>query len=162
MKRVFLFLVLLSLLASPLWAATVTQTQQSGTQDTWHNGASTLASNSLVLSNAVTLTNPGHLYAWCTLTVPMSAAPAANSAVLAWFRVSTDGGTTYPDSAAQPASSPDMTFPLLAVSGTQVVTFRVDRMPVGFFKVYIKNDNTGATINTTWSLKCRTHTLTIN
>jgi len=165
MKRLVLLFVLLSLCAAPLWAATVTEVQQSGTQDTWHNGAATLASNAQVLSAAVTLTNPGHRHAWCTLNIPStSVAVAANTAVLVWFRVSTDGGTTYPDGDASttPASPPDMTFPLRAVSTAQVVATYVETMPLGSFKVLIRNDSTGATINTTWSLKCRTHTEQIN
>jgi hypothetical protein len=147
----------------PLWAAIVTQ-RQSTLQDTWHNGTATLANNTSVVSANVTLTNVGDLSAYCTLTVPtFSGTPAANSAVLVWFQVSTDT-TTFPDGSATitPARMPDMTFPLrTADANQQVVLARVDRMPLGVFRVLVRNDNTGVTMNTTWSLKCKTHTLQI-
>jgi len=86
------------------------------------------------------------------------------TSVNAWFLVSTDGDTTYPDGDASttPAWPPDMIFPLRAVSTAQVVPFLVRQMPLGSFKVLIRNDGTGATMNTTWSLKCRTYTLQSN
>jgi hypothetical protein len=148
-------------LTTPVWAAIITQ-RNSATQDTWHNGSSTLANNAQVQSASVTLTNVGDLSAYCTLSVPMSAAPAANSAVVVWFQVSTDA-STFPDGGASvtPARTPDVVFPLRNASGTQVVTVRVDRIPLGLFQVLIRNDNTGVTMNTTWSLKCKTHTLQV-
>jgi hypothetical protein len=149
-------------LPTPLWAATVTQ-RQSATQDTWHNGTATLANNAQVQSGNVTLTNVGDLSAYCTLTVPtLTGAPSANTAVVVWFQVSTDA-STFPDGGASvtPAQTPDMVFPLRTVATAQVVTVRVDRIPLGLFRVLIRNDNTGVTMNTTWSLKCKTYTLQI-
>lgn len=162
MRRVLIALLIWFFLTASAYAAIVTEIQ-SGTEDTWHSGSATLASNAQVLSNAVTLTNPGHLKAWCTLTIPStSTTVTAGTAVVVWFRVSTDG-STYPDGDASttPAELPHMTFPLRAVSTAQKVLFRVKEMPVGLFKVLIRNDGTGATLNTTWSLKCKTDTLQV-
>ena len=142
-----------------LWAGPIT-TLQSTIQDTWHSGAS-LINNASVLSSAVTLTNPGYREAWCTLDIPTtSVAVTAGTAVTVWFRVSTDGGTTYPDGDAStlPADLPSMTFPLRAVATRQVVPAFVPRMPTGTFKVLILNNGTGATLNATWTLKCKTQT----
>lgn len=163
MRQLAATLIITLLLLSSAYGATVTEIQSS-TEDTWHNGSSTLASNAQVLSAAVTLTNPGHLRAWCTLSIPStSVSVTANTAVVAWFRVSTDGGSTYPDGDASttPTELPHMSFPLRAVSTAQKVLFRVKEMPVGFFKVLIRNDGTGATLNTTWTLKCKTDTLQV-
>jgi hypothetical protein len=163
MRRTVLTVCLLLALActTPLWAATVTQ-RNSATDDTWHSTATTLASNAQVQSGNITLTNVGDLSAYCTISVPMSAAPAANSSVVVWFQVSTNA-STFPDGGASvvPARNPDMVFPLRNATGTQVVTIRVERIPLGLFQVLIRNDNTGATMNGTWSLKCKTHTLQI-
>jgi hypothetical protein len=166
-NRCVSLVLLLSILLLPgmLQAATVTQLQ-SGTLDTWFNGTSTLLNNAQVVSAAaITVTNPTYLSADCTLAIPApSATVTANKAIVVWLLVSTDGGTTYPDGDAStiPARAPDMTFGLRAVATPQVVHARLDQMPPGFFKVLILNDGTGVTLNTTWTLKCRTRTLQIN
>jgi hypothetical protein len=165
-KRSVLPLLLLGILLLPrgVQAATVTQLQ-SGTLDTWFTGSATLASNAQALSAAVTVTNPTYLSADCTLAIPStSVAVTANTAVVAWLLVSTDGGATYPDGDASttPARAPDMTFGLRPVATAQIVHTRLDQMAPGFFKVLIRNDGTGATLNTTWTLKCKTRTLQVN
>lgn len=139
-----------------VWAGPASYLQ--GTETTWHSGTATLASNAQVLSGTITSTN--YLHGYCTLALPGTAGtPAANTAIVVWFRVSTDG-TTFPDGDASttPAEPQHMTFPLRAVTGPQVVSAYVSRMPPGVFKVLIRNDGTGATLNTTWSLKCKPHT----
>jgi hypothetical protein len=164
MKRFLVLSLCLCLLHGAAQAATTTFVQQSGTQDTWYLAGATLASNGQIYTpSAVTLTNAGHMFAWCTLSITgFNAVPTAGTAVIVWFRVSTDGGTTYPDGdsgTTVPAEPPNMIFPLRAANAAQVITFHVDRMPMTPFKLLIKNDGTGATINTAWSIKCRTYTL---
>lgn len=169
MRRILtlLFGFSLLLLAGHAHAATITYLQ-SGTQDTWLTSSSNIANNGLVLSSAVSLTNPGHLYGYCTLNAASwSGTVAVGSAVSAWLLVSTDGGTTYPDGdgSTTPARPPDIVFPLRNVSTAQIVDARVDRMPLGSFKILAKNDGTGVTINgatTAWTVKCKTHTLQVN
>jgi hypothetical protein len=167
-NRSMLFLLLLGVLLVPcgLQAATVTQIQ-SGTLDTWFTGSATLASNSQALSAAaITVTNPTFLSADCTLFIPApSGTVTANTAVVVWLLVSTDAGATYPDGDATgitPARAPDMTFGLRAVSTAQIVHARLDQLPPGTFKVLIRNDGTGVTLNATWTLKCKTRTLQVN
>jgi hypothetical protein len=149
------------------WAASTVTQVQSGTEDTWYTTATALASNAQVISaSAIALTNPGHTGAYCTLAFPTapSGTVAANTSITAWFSVSTDGGATYPDGDASimPARPPDIIFPLRNVNTAQKVAVRIERMPVGFWKIIIRNDGTGVTINGTWTLKCRTHTLQFN
>lgn len=164
MKRYSTFLLLWLFLAAPLQAATVTLLQ--GTETTWLTSASTLANNGQVYgASAITGVN-GYLGGWCTLNITTASAATAGSAIVAWFRVSTDGGTTYPDGdsgSTLPAEAPNMIFPLRAASGTQVVTFQIDngKMPVGTFKLLMANQS-GVTLNANWSIKCKPHTLQVN
>lgn len=166
MNKVIAGIIGVLLIVGVTHGATITKVP-STTEDTWHSGGASLASNANVLSNAVVLTNPGYLGAWCILNVPtFSTTVTAGTAVTVWFSVSTDGGTTYPDggSGVTPAGPPDMYFPLRAVSTQQVVGYEVKegRVPTGAFKVLIRNEGTGATMNTTWTLKCKTNTLQSN
>jgi hypothetical protein len=165
MRRLLVFLLISLLLASPTWAATVTKLQSS-TQDTWHTGGAGLTSGSTVLSSAVTVTSAGYLGANCLLNVAsFSTNVTAGTAVVAWFIVSPDGGTTYPDTASTPQWTPDMIFPLQGgISTQQIIPFEIPlgKLPVGSFKVLIKNDATGATMNTAWTLKCKPFTLQSN
>jgi hypothetical protein len=136
-------------------------TLQSTVLDTWYTGGATLANNAAVLSAAVTLTNPGYREAWCTLAFTgTTGTPTVGTTISVWLRVSTDGGTTYPDgdAAIPPADIPSFSFPVRAVTSAQILSAFVPRMPTGVFKVRILNDGTGATINTGYTLKCKTQT----
>jgi hypothetical protein len=158
--RAVLPLALLSLvLVQPLWAGPVT-TLQSPVQDTWYTGGATLASNAAVVSTAVTLTNPGYREAWCTFAFTgTTGTPVAGTTISVWLRVSTDG-TTFPDGDASivPADLPSMVFPVRAFTGAQSISAFLPRMPTGVFRVRILNDGTGATLNTAYTLKCKTQT----
>ena len=156
-------LLLLSLcIVLPSWAGPVTRVQ-SATQDVWMNGTSTLANNSNVITaTSVGRTQPGYLGTICTLDLPTTSVAALDgSAVTAWMLPSTDGGTTYEDGGVgvTPARQPDMIFPLRAVATRQIVDFWVERVPAGLFKFLVRNDGTGATINSTWQIRCKDHTL---
>lgn len=127
-----------------------------GTVDTWHSGGSGLTNNSRVLSSAVTVTCKPYLYAECMLNIAApSGTVAANTNVVAWIINKTDG-TNFEDGDAsnEPATEPDMKFPLRNVNTAQIVATTVKLPPYDGFKVLIKNNATGVTINTAWNLKC--------
>jgi len=154
-RRVLALTTLLLSLAFPVWAADLTILN--GTIQTWHSGASTLASNASVTSAAVTLTNGGYPKATCEFNMPApSGTVAANTNIAVWFRLSPDG-TNFEDAASP--RLPDFTFPLAASSGAQRIDVRgIDLPAQAGFQVVIKNNGTGVTINTTWTLKCTPYT----
>jgi hypothetical protein len=150
-----LFVVLLLLVAAPAWAAD--STLLNGTIQTWHSGAATLADGVSVTSAAITLTNVGYPKATCELFIPTTTGTvAANGNVVVWFNLNPDG-TNFED--APPARLPDFSFPLRAVSTAQRVIARdVSLPPQAGFRVVIRNNGTGVTMNTTWTLKCTPYT----
>lgn len=155
MKRLFCTLLLL-LLPSASHAATVTNTQ--GTIATWHTGSATLASNSTVTSSTITLASGvGYLKAACEFFMPApSGTPAANTNIAVWFLLKPDGSNL--EDAASPRL-PDFTFPLAAIAGAQRIVQREILLPAqNGFQVVIKNNGTGVTINTTWTIKCVPYT----
>jgi hypothetical protein len=157
----FLLVVLTLLLGSiaPAWSASVTWLP--GPVQTWLNGTGALANNTLVLSGVITLTSGGYTKAVCELFVPtFSGAVTANTAVNVWILRQVDG-TNYEDNtdATTPARNPDMVFPLRAVSTAQRVALPSIDLPPGLFKALVKNDGTGVTMNTTWTLKCLPYVL---
>jgi hypothetical protein len=162
MKSVLLVLLLVLLVwAQSASAVTTTITNVQGTEDTYLSSGSTLANNVLLLSAAVTQTNPGYFSAYCTFTsTGFGGVVTSGSQMSGWFLKSTNAGSTYEDGDASttPARRPDIEFPLRAVSTAQVVGARVDKMPMGFFKLLMKNDGTGQTLNATWSVKCLPYT----
>lgn len=133
-----------------------------GTVQTVLNGTSTLTNGSLVLSGAITLTSANYTRAVFELAVPsFSGTPAANTAVSVWILRQVDGGTNYEDggTSVTPARPPDMVFALNPVSTAQRVALPAIDLPPGLFKVLVKNDGTGVTMNTTWTLKCLPYVL---
>jgi hypothetical protein len=156
--KTLLLLTLASLLlvcTLSAWAADLTILN--GTIQTWHSGASTLANNATVTSAAVTLTNAGYPKATCEFNMPApSGTVAANTNVAVWFRLNPDG-TNFEDAASP--RLPDFTFPLAASAGAQRIDVRDISLPAqAGFQVVIKNNGTGVTINTTWTLKCTPYT----
>jgi hypothetical protein len=147
--------------ASPLWAAS-TFTWLRGTIDTWITTSTSLTSGSSVLSAAITLTSANYTRADCELnTAAWSTTVAANSAVVVWLIRQADG-TNYEDGIAgtDPARTPDIIFPLRAVSTAQRIVIPNIELPRGLFKALLKNDGTGATLQgTPWTLKCTPYIL---
>jgi hypothetical protein len=145
------------LLSCALSALAADLTILNGTIQTWHSGASTLANNATVTSAAVTLTNAGYPKATCELNMPApSGTVAANTNVAVWFRLDPDG-TNFEDAASP--RLPDFTFPLAASAGAQRISVKDITLPAqAGFQVVIKNNGTGVTINTTWTLKCVPYT----
>jgi hypothetical protein len=137
-----------------VWAADLTILN--GTIQTWHSGASTLANNASVTSAAVPAT-AGFPKATCEFNMPApSGTVAANTNVAVWFRLNLDG-TNFEDAASP--RLPDFTFPLAASAGAQRIDVRDISLPApAGFQVVIKNNGTGVTINTTWTLKCTPYT----
>lgn len=151
----------LLLLFSPTWAATVKILN--GTIATWHNGSSTLANNASVTSSTITITagEVGYQKATCELNFPApSGTVAANSNIAVWFRLNPDG-TNFEDAASP--RLPDFTFPLANSASAQRIDIREIMMPAqNGFQIVIKNNGTGVTINTTWTIKCTPYTQQIN
>lgn len=141
--------------AGPAWAAD--ETLLNGTIQTWHSGGSSLADGVSVTSSAITLTNVGYPKANCELFFPApSGTVAANGNVVVWFNLKPDG--TNPED-APPARMPDFSFALRNVNTAQrVMALSIDLPPQAGFSVVIKNNGTGVTINTTWTLKCTPYT----
>ena len=165
MSRRLLVPVLLLLLLLLLWLPQQSRAAPfrwlAGTVDTWVNGTSTLANNSLVISGVITITSAGYTRAVCELAMPApSGTVTANTAVSVWMLRQVDG-TNYEDGdgSTTPARFPDMVFPLRAVSGAQRVELPSIELPPGLFKALVKNDGTGVTLNTTWTLKCLPYVL---
>lgn len=146
-------LVLLLVLASPAWA--VKFVWFPGALDTWLSSASTLANGARLLSTTIFVTNTGYTKADCELTVPsFSGAVAANGAVSLWILRTLDN-TNYGDGDPSTDSPrlPDVVFPLRAVSTAQRVIMSGIDLPPEPFKALVRND-TGVTMNATWTLKC--------
>lgn len=71
---------------------------------------------------------------------------AAGSGISVWFLKIVDG-SNYEDggSSVTPARMPDVVFPVRAVSGAQRIIMECP-VPVGTFKVLVRNDGTGQTL----------------
>lgn len=161
MKPWLIALLLLLLSVPSAYAVQTTITNVQGTEDTYLSSGATLANNVLLLSAAVTQSNPGYLSGYCTFTsTGFGGVVTVGTQMSGWFIMSTSAGSTYEDGDASttPARRPDVEFPLRAVSTAQVVSARVDKMPMGTFKLLMKNDGTGQTLNATWSVKCKLYT----
>lgn len=158
----FLFAVFLLLISTCMAHAVTNMVYVAGTLTTVHTGSSTLTNNSRVLSSAVTWTGSEgtYLFAHCELNIPApSGTVAANSNMIAWWITDVDA-TNYEigDASNEPAKEPDIKWPLLNSSGAQRVIARFVKMPAKVTsitpKLLIKNNGTGVTINTTWTVKC--------
>lgn len=112
-------------------------------------GLNSLANNSNVLSSAVTLTTgePGYRFGeWELYIASSAAAMTANTAFVGWIIQALDG-TNDEDggTSVTPARSPDLIFPVRAVSTAQRITWQSE-LPTGSFKVLLRNDGTNQTI----------------
>ncbi len=103
-------------------------------------------------NNTIGQTGDGYTLCDVELVVTYGTNPTANTGVSFWFIQSQDG-TNYEDGDASitPARSPDLTFPVRAVTTLQRIIRRT-WLPWGLFKPLVKNDGTGqsmaATANT--------------
>lgn len=162
MRKYFSLLVLLLLLVwLPRPAHAIKFIWLPGTIGTWLSSGSTLTNNSLLLGSAITLTEPGYTRAVCELALTgFSGAVTANTGMSMWLIRQVDG-TNYEDGDASttPARMPDAVFPLRAVSTAQRVSIPNIEVPPGLFKVLLKNDGTGFTMNATWTVKCLPYVL---
>jgi hypothetical protein len=160
MARILLALVLLLLFMLPDTATSAaTYTWLKGNVDTWVSNNTNLASGSKILSAAITPSNANYTHTDCELNIPaLSGTPAANTAVVMWILGRSDG-TNYEDGDAtnDSARAPDVVFPVRAVTGAQRIQIRKVELPRDLFKVVVKNDGTGVSMNgatTIWTVKC--------
>ena len=112
-------------------------------------GLNSLANNSNLLSSAITLTTgePGYRFGeWELYIASSAAAMTANTAFVGWIIQALDG-TNDEDggTSVTPARTPDLIFPVRAVSTAQRITWQSD-LPTGSFKVLLRNDGTGQAI----------------
>lgn len=129
-----------------------------GTQATVLNTGAQLTNNSLAIGSAFNNLvggGSGDGYPRCRITFSgtWGTAPTANTGLSLWFITSEDGGSVYEDGDASttPSRGPDVVIPARAVNTAQVIA-RESRLPVGFFKVLAKNDGTGQTLNSGWTV----------
>lgn len=130
-----------------------------GSQATVLSTGATLANNAQAISALYDNTvggGGGDGYSRCRLTLnaTWASAPTANTGVSGWFVTSEDAGSSYEDGDAsvQPARPPDFTFPVRAVTTAQQVA-RTAQLPTGKLKVLVRNDATGQTISSGWTVK---------
>lgn len=108
-----------------------------------------LANNSNVLSSAITLTagDVGYRFGeWELYIASSAAAMTANTAFVGWIIQALDG-TNDEDggTSVTPARTPDLVFPVRAVSTAQRLTW-TSELPTGSFKVLLRNDGTNQAI----------------
>jgi len=131
------------------------------TLETLLNTGATLANNALAVSSAITITDTGYLEADLELVVTFSVAPTASTGISVWFLREVDG-TNYEDGGASvtPTRAPDCVIPVAALTTAQRVN-AVAMLPPGPFKVLAKNDGTGQTMSTGWTLKVKPYSYQI-
>ena len=119
-----------------------------------------LANNASVLSSAITITSTGFLLAEFELFINgMGGTPTANTAFDLWLLRRPDG-TNYEDGGVSvtPTRSPDLWFPIRAVSTAQRIV-RVCELPPGLFIALIRNNGTGQALSASANtLKVRPYT----
>lgn len=112
-------------------------------------GLNSQANNANVISSAITLSTgePGYRWGeWELYIASAGAAMTANTAFTGWI-IQTLDGTNDEDggTSVTPARSPDLVFPVRAVSTAQRINCE-SWLPTGGFKVLLRNDGTGQTI----------------
>jgi hypothetical protein len=126
-------------------------------QQTLLNTGATLTNNSQAISSAFDNTQggtgDGYTKGRLTLSGTFGTAPAANTGLSIWFLTSEDG-TTYEDGDASttPSRPPDYVIPVRAVNTAQLIA-KECLLPAAKFKVLARNDGTGQTLNSGWTLK---------
>ncbi len=137
----------------------ITEKYLLGSQTTVLNTSATLANNALVASSAYDntpgQTGDGYTEADLELAVTFGTAPTAGTAASIWFLRSQDG-TNYEDgsSSVTPARSPDLVIPVNASTSAQRI-IRAAVLPPGKITVLLKNDGTGQSMSSGWTLKLR-------
>lgn len=130
-----------------------------GSQTTLLSTAATLTNNSAALSSAYNnttgQTGDGYSRGNFTLNATWASAPTAGTALSCWLLKSNDlAGGTYEDgdgTPTTPARAADFVIPVRAVTTAQVVQILADLVP-GLFKLLAKNDGTGQTISSGWTI----------
>jgi len=138
-----------------------TFTNLTGTNDSvMTTELNSLANNALNISGAITITSSGYLLAEFELYIAsMGGVPTANTAFDLWLLRRPDG-TNYEDGGASvtPSRSPDLWFPIRAVSTAQRIV-KVCELPPGLWKALIRNNGTGQALAASGNtLKCRPFT----
>lgn len=112
-------------------------------------GLNSLANNSNVLSSAITLITgePGYRWGeWELYIASSAAAMTANTSFVGWIIQALDGSNDEDGgTSVTPARTPDIVFPVRAVSTAQRMT-AFSQLPTGSFKLLLRNDGTGQTI----------------
>lgn len=133
---------------------TQTLTQIAGTlQTVMSTELNSLASTAIAISSVagasgiITLTSAGYPMAFAELLVGFGGSPTANSTINVWFLTSIDGANMEDGGGTViPQRSPDLFFPLRALSSPQRLT-KICKLPVTAFRVLVQNNSTGQTMN---------------
>lgn len=127
------------------------------TLDTVLNTGSSLTNNSLALSSAYTPTDANYRFATVVFSGTWGTAPTAGTGLACWW-IRNDGTTDEDGSGSvTPARPPDFVIPVRAVNSAQLV-YKDVPIPPGTFKLLVKNDATGQTLNSGWTIKVLTFT----
>jgi hypothetical protein len=137
-----------------------------GTMTTVLNTGATLTNNALALASAFNNTvgsgsgvgtGDGFPFGRLTWNYTFGVAPTANTGLSVWFLQAPDGTDgTYEDGGASvmPARGPDLTIGVGSSPDTSAHQVSKDALlPAGYFKVLVKNDGTGQTMSSGWTLK---------
>lgn len=129
-----------------------------GSMSTLLNTGATLANNALAISSAYNnttgQTGDGYTRGLFTFSGTFGTAPSANTGLSCWLIKSNDAaGGTYEDGDASttPARPADFVLPVRAVNTAQVIAILAELVP-GLLKLLAKNDATGQTINSGWTI----------
>jgi hypothetical protein len=136
-----------------------------GTITTLITGGSALGNNALAIGsafdNTVGQTGDGYTLGDVEFSGTFSVAPAANTGIAVWF-LRSQNGTNYEDgdgtvggsADTTPARNPDVVIPVRAVTSAQLVSRSVV-LPWGKWKPLAKNDGTGQSLGSGFTLKVR-------
>lgn len=130
-----------------------------GTKSTVLSTGATLATNANALSSAFNnttgQTGDGYTRGIFTLSGTWGTAPAAGTGMSCWLIKSDDAaGGNYEDgdgTPTTPARAADFTIPVRAVNSAQIAAVLADLVP-GLFKLLARNDGTGQTLNSGWTI----------
>jgi hypothetical protein len=128
-------------------------------------GGSALGNNALAIGsaydNTVGQTGDGSTLCDLEFSGTFSVAPAANTGIPVWF-LRSQNGTNYEDgdgtvggsADTTPARAPDVVIPLRAVTSAQLVS-KSTVLPWGKWKPLAKNDGTGQSLGSGFTIKVR-------
>lgn len=144
--------------------AAVVEKNLLGTVATVLNTAATLTNNSLAISSAYNNTagnapdsthGDGYARGRFSFSGTFGTSPGANTGLSIWLLTSQDGTDgTYEDggTSTTPSRSPDLVIAFEVTTSAQIVNGECN-LPPGYFKVLAKNDGSGQTISSGWTLK---------